>query len=216
MPVKMTNYVLFIGLTLVVLSTAFSSLSPSSVGRESTQSLLTHPDNAYSNSLFMNKFANNCNHRFETELLSSSIVAASPSKGRPVTLPPHHLSIHQFVYLVLTATFVTCLVIADVIGVKIFEIKLPFPIFGHASIEHTCGMLTFPITFLLGDVINEYYGANATKQTVYIGLAMSILVFMVMNLAQALPYLQKPFNGKLFLINSALIITLIWMFFLTL
>ena len=28
----------------------------------------------------------------------------------------------------------------------------------------------------------------------YIGLAMSMLVFAVMNIAQALPYLDKPFN----------------------
>jgi uncharacterized integral membrane protein (TIGR00697 family) len=55
-------------------------------------------------------------------------------------------------------------------------------------------MLTFPITFLLGDVINEYYGPKAAKNTVYIGLAMSMLVFLVMNIAQAMPYLDKPFN----------------------
>jgi uncharacterized PurR-regulated membrane protein YhhQ (DUF165 family) len=81
--------------------------------------------------------------------------------------------------------------------VKIFEIKLPFSIFGFKYVEHTCGMLTFPITFLLGDVINEYYGPKATKTTVYIGLIMSILVFGVMNLAQALPFLNKPFNGTM-------------------
>ena len=55
-------------------------------------------------------------------------------------------------------------------------------------------MLTFPITFLLGDVINEYYGATATKNTVYLGLVMSILVFIIVNIAQALPYLDKGFN----------------------
>jgi uncharacterized PurR-regulated membrane protein YhhQ (DUF165 family) len=115
---------------------------------------------------------------------------------RPITLPPHRLSIHQFIYVILTSTFITCLIIADVIGVKIFEIPLPFEIFGYKSIEHTCGMITFPVTFLLGDVINEYYGARATKQTVYIGLIMSILVFIVMNIAQVLPFLDKPFNGN--------------------
>lgn len=121
-------------------------------------------------------------------------VSTSNNK-RPITLPPHRLSIHQLIYVILTATFVTCLIVADVIGVKIFELKLPFPILGHTSVEHTCGMLTFPITFLLGDIINEYYGPASTKMTVYIGLAMSVLVFFVMNLAQAMPYLQKPFNG---------------------
>lgn len=125
-----------------------------------------------------------------------TLFASSSSSNVPVTKAPHRLSLHQMVYLILTSTFVTCLIVADVIGVKIFEFKLPFPILGHTSVEHTCGMITFPITFLLGDVINEYYGAKATKTTVYIGLAMSMLVFGVMNIAQALPYLQKPFNGK--------------------
>jgi hypothetical protein len=35
------------------------------------------------------------------------------------------------VYVVLTSIFVTCLIIADVIGVKLFEIPLPFEILGH-------------------------------------------------------------------------------------
>lgn len=114
---------------------------------------------------------------------------------RPITLPPHTLSLQQLVYLSLTSTFITCLFVADVIGVKVFELKLPFSIFGRKTVEHTCGMLTFPITFILGDVINEYFGAQATRTSVYIGFVMSIIVFLAMNLAQAMPFLDKPFNG---------------------
>jgi len=127
---------------------------------------------------------------------SPEVVAmnTSPIPVNPGLVPPYTLSTQQFTYVILTSIFVTCLIIADVIGVKLFEFKLPFEILGHKSIEHTCGMITFPITFLLGDTINEYYGAKATRQTVYIGLFMSILVFGVINLAQVLPYLDKPFN----------------------
>lgn len=107
---------------------------------------------------------------------------------------PYPLGKAQVVYLYLTSIFVTCLLIADIIGVKIFEINLPFPIFGFKSIEHTCGMLTFPLTFMLSDLINEYYGPEATKRTVYIGLWMSVLVCFVVSLAQWMPFLQKPFN----------------------
>jgi uncharacterized integral membrane protein (TIGR00697 family) len=105
-----------------------------------------------------------------------------------------NLNPKQLVYVVLTSIFITCLIVADVIGVKLFSIDLPFPILGVDHVEHTCGMLTFPITFLLGDIINEYYGSKAAKNTVYIGLAMSLLTFLVMNVAQAMPYLDKPFN----------------------
>jgi uncharacterized integral membrane protein (TIGR00697 family) len=106
----------------------------------------------------------------------------------------YDLSPQQFMYVILTSIFVTCLIIADVIGVKLFDITLPFEIFGKKTIEHTCGMLTFPVTFVLGDLINEYYGPKAAKNTVFIGLAMSIFVFLIMNVAQAMPYLDKPFN----------------------
>jgi hypothetical protein len=125
----------------------------------------------------------------------SAAASAARTGGRDLrTVPPYSFSKQQFVYVVLTSIFVTCLIVADVIGVKIFELTLPFTILGFKTVEHTCGMLTFPVTFLLGDIINEYYGAKATRTTVYIGLAMSIFVFGMMNIAQALPYLDKPFN----------------------
>ena len=57
-------------------------------------------------------------------------------------------------------------------------------------------MITFPITFILGDIINEYYGKAAAKQTVYAGLAMSILAFAVINIAQFLPPLDVSFSPK--------------------
>ena len=79
------------------------------------------------------------------------------------------LSPQQFVYVVLTCIFVSSLLIADIIGVKLFEINLPFTIFGHKTVEHSCGVLIFPVTFLLGDVINEYFGPKAATRTVYIG-----------------------------------------------
>ena len=43
----------------------------------------------------------------------------------------------------------------------------------HHSLTNTCCII-------------EYYGPKAAKNTVYIGLAMSILVFFVMNVAQAM------------------------------
>ena len=132
--------------------------------------------------------------RLLTSPASVGIVGKDNRLIHPGSVPPYALTSQQELYVYLTSIFVTCLIVADVIGVKIFELKFPFSIFGHKTVEHTCGMLTFPITFLLGDIINEYYGPKATKKTVYIGLAMSVLVFIVMNIAQMLPYLNKPFN----------------------
>eukprot|EP01031_Cornospumella_fuschlensis_P026896 gene26896-32503_t len=119
-----------------------------------------------------------------------------PVPSPPSQLPDMDLNLNpkQLAYVVLTSVFITCLLVADLIGVKLFSIPLPFSVGNIHNIEHTCGMITFPITFLLGDIINEYYGAKYAKNTVYIGLAMSIFTFIVLNLAQALPSLDAPYN----------------------
>ncbi|HZW07158.1 MAG TPA: hypothetical protein VFF65_08535, partial [Phycisphaerales bacterium] len=50
----------------------------------------------------------------------------------------------QLVYLWLAALSVASLLIADITGVKLFS----FSIMG-VDVNHSCGMLTFPVTFLL-------------------------------------------------------------------
>jgi len=120
-----------------------------------------------------------------------------PARGESVDAgarPPYELSAQQAVYMWLSGLFVACLLIADIIGVKLFEVALPFEVLGFRTVQHTCGMLTFPITFVIGDVINEYFGEKAAKRTVYMGFSMSVLAFLVINVAQALPSLNAPYN----------------------
>jgi uncharacterized integral membrane protein (TIGR00697 family) len=62
------------------------------------------------------------------------------------------------------------------------------------AIEHTCGMLTFPVTFILTDLLNEYYGKKAARRVAIISFAGALFCFVVMNIALAMPYLQAPFN----------------------
>ncbi|MBK6584865.1 MAG: queuosine precursor transporter [Gammaproteobacteria bacterium] len=56
-------------------------------------------------------------------------------------------------------------------------------------------MLTFPVTFLLTDLINEYFGPRRRRLT-YIALVAAVFVFIVMNIAQAMPYLDAPYNVR--------------------
>lgn len=109
---------------------------------------------------------------------------------------PHQYSLQQRVYLWLGAVSIASLLIADIVGIKLFRIPLPFPILGYDAVEHTCGMLTFPVTFLLTDLVNEYYGRRAARRLTYLGFSMAIYVFIVINIAQAMPYLEAPFNVR--------------------
>lgn len=104
---------------------------------------------------------------------------------------PHALSLPQTVHLWLAGIFIASLLIADITGVKLFQFKA-----AGWTIQHTCGMLTFPITFLLTDLVNEYYGKRAARHMVWLGLAMGFFVFLVVNVALAMPRWDVGFNIK--------------------
>lgn len=110
------------------------------------------------------------------------------------------LSTPQRIYFWLAGLFVASLLLADVLGVKLFRIPLGFS-FGVPwqdepidAIQHTCGMLTFPITFLLTDLINEFFGKKAARRVVWVGFAAGGFAFLVINVALAMPHWQVPFN----------------------
>jgi queuosine precursor transporter len=130
-------------------------------------------------------------------MISRTIAAMPASEGFASQL---RLSRAQIVYLWLAVLFISSLLVADVLGVKLFRIPLGFafsvpwqdaPI---DAIQHTCGMLTFPITFLITDLINEFYGKKAARRIVWIGFAAGGFVFLVINIALAMPHWEVEFN----------------------
>ncbi|MCC6971900.1 MAG: queuosine precursor transporter [Phycisphaerales bacterium] len=120
------------------------------------------------------------------------------------TRAAYEFSTPQKVYLWLSCFSLACLLIADIVGVKLFRVPfpgnwsftMPFSSVTYDSVTHTCGMLTFPVTFLITDLLNEYYGKKAAGRVVWIGFAMAMFVFVVVNVAQAMPAWDVPFNVK--------------------
>lgn len=102
--------------------------------------------------------------------------------------PGFTLDVRTSLYLWLAGVFVTCLLMANIVGVKLFSIQAP--VFGRTiPIEHTMGMLPFPITFLLTDLLNEYYGKRAARRVTYVAFAMAALAFVILMVARAFPIL---------------------------
>lgn len=81
-----------------------------------------------------------------------------------------------FVYLV--AIFVACLLLGDVIGGK--TIRTPL---GPISV----GILPFPVTFLLTDVVNDFYGRKGARFLTMVGFFMAMLAWGVLQLSTWLP-----------------------------
>jgi uncharacterized integral membrane protein (TIGR00697 family) len=92
------------------------------------------------------------------------------------------IDIRQKLYLFLTCAFVTALVVADIIGGKFVSI---------GPVTLPVGLIPFPITFLLTDLINEYYGSRAARRVTYIGLVMAGFSFLMIFLARHLPVSPK-------------------------
>lgn len=93
------------------------------------------------------------------------------------------------VYIWLSGVFVTCLLLANILGVKLFSFAVDWALIGSFKVEHTVGMLTFPITFLLTDLLNEYYGKAAARRVTYIGFTMGLLAFVLIYIARKTPIL---------------------------
>jgi uncharacterized integral membrane protein (TIGR00697 family) len=89
-------------------------------------------------------------------------------------------------YLWLTGAFVTCLLLANIVGVKLFLIE--FSLFGTPwSVNHTAGMIAFPVTFLLTDLLNEYYGKKAARRVTWIAFTMGFVALGLIWVARILP-----------------------------
>lgn len=88
----------------------------------------------------------------------------------------------QALFVVLACSFVSALVLGDTIGGKLVDVTLfgvTFPI--------SVGMIPFPITFLLTDLINEFYGQRAARFVTLVGLGVALGAFVMITLAAALP-----------------------------
>ncbi|HEY0883535.1 MAG TPA: queuosine precursor transporter [Archangium sp.] len=85
--------------------------------------------------------------------------------------------------LTLTALFCTSLVVGDLIGGKLMGV----PFFGTLQVL-SVGFIPFPITFLLTDLLNEFYGKRAARTVTFIGFGMAAFAFVVLQLAVAAPW----------------------------
>lgn len=114
-------------------------------------------------------------------------MAQTDSKASATSSPDFRLDRRTTLYVWISGVFVTSLVVANIIGSKLFSFELTFPIVGTIPVEHTVGMIPFPLTFLLTDLVNEYYGRKAARRLTFIAFAMAVLAFIFISAGRAIP-----------------------------
>ncbi len=93
------------------------------------------------------------------------------------------------IYLFLGALFITSLVVSNLIFQKFFYWH-PFgdvTVFGASLFELSVGILPYPITFLITDLISEIYGRKMANQIVTVGIFASFFSMGIVLLANSVP-----------------------------
>jgi len=91
---------------------------------------------------------------------------------------------------VLLTTFCVVLVLTNIVGVKLFHLfpaGRPSWIPGVGPLTLTSGIITYPLTFLLTDLVAEIWGRKRADFMVLLGFAMSLLMLVIIRVASALP-----------------------------
>jgi queuosine precursor transporter len=105
----------------------------------------------------------------------------------------------QQVFVYLTAIFVICLVIAELTGAMLFSFTMTLPLFlggGKLPVLLSAGIIPFPVTFILTDLLNEFYGSKGARFVTWVGFSMCFLVFGLLWVAQHLPLDEKTLITK--------------------
>ena len=99
------------------------------------------------------------------------------------------------IYVVLGALFVCALVVSNLIFQKFFY----WDFFGIYRFEISVGILPYPITFLITDLISEVYGKKKANQVVTTGIFASFFSLIIVYISDAVPATDwSPINDALF------------------
>lgn len=82
-------------------------------------------------------------------------------------------------YLILSGVFIASLVTSNLIFQKFFQ----WNAFGLYSFEISVGIIPYPVTFLITDIVSELYGRKKANRVVMVGLFASIFTLAIVMIA---------------------------------
>jgi uncharacterized integral membrane protein (TIGR00697 family) len=99
-------------------------------------------------------------------------------------------------FVFFSAFFVANALIAECIGTKIFSLEklfgaqpFSFSLLGESglALSLTCGVLLWPLEFVMTDIVNEYYGPKAVRRISYTAVALISYAFLMFYMAMHVP-----------------------------
>ena len=104
------------------------------------------------------------------------------------------------IYLLLAGLFITSLVVSNLIFQKFFYwYPLDIKLLGNSLFELSVGILPYPITFLITDLISEIYGKKRANQVVITGIFASFFSMGILLIANEVPAIENsPIDDETF------------------
>ncbi len=93
------------------------------------------------------------------------------------------MNLRNQLYLFLAAIFIATLVAFNLLFQKFFYWR-PFDLY---TFELSVGILPYPITFLVTDIISELYGKKKADRVVIAGFIAAVFVYLLVLVAEAVP-----------------------------
>lgn len=101
----------------------------------------------------------------------------------------------QRIYFILGGLFIAALVVGNLIFQKFFT----WDFFGLYTFEISVGILPYPVTFLITDIISEVYGKKKANQVVTAGIFASFFALLIVYVADVVPATNwSPVDDSLF------------------
>ena len=98
-------------------------------------------------------------------------------------------------YMILATLFISSLVVSNLIFQKFFF----WDFFGIYTFEISVGILPYPITFLITDIISEVFGKKKANQIVTAGIFASLFSLLIVSVSAAVPATQwSPITDAIF------------------
>ena len=106
-----------------------------------------------------------------------------------------------YFFLILAGLFITSLVVSNLIFQKFFYWS-PFgevSLFSAPLFELSVGILPYPLTFLITDLISEIYGKKMANKVVVVGIIASVFSLLIVYTASSVSATDwSPVNDELF------------------
>ncbi len=109
----------------------------------------------------------------------------------------------QLPCIILQVIFVTIVLLTNIIAGKYITL---------AGLPLTAGIITYPITFLITDIISEVYGKRKASETVWLGLIASVVMIAIIMIVKILPiHKNSPVDtnsfNKVFYLTPGIVIS---------